>query len=158
MPPLVLAEQQIIIGPNYPNHIEGRLVRTLNTPWGRFDIGALVSALPAEQQPDITIVLSDAFQNCVPVNLGAVPGHKVLLVADTHHGNVPLRTLLDYARREPFDRIVLTHDPHHLHWFMEADIAPTTYIPNVNCAYHYFGRILLRRCFSRICFWQYGHR
>ena len=101
MPPLVLAERQILLVPTIPTHGGGGVVRTLNTPMRIIsDIGALVSALPAEQQPDITIVLSDAFQNCVPVNLGAVPGHKVLLVADTHHGNVPLRTLLDYARRE----------------------------------------------------------
>ena len=88
-----------------------------------------------EQKPELTVVLVDAFQNCVPENLGAVPGRKLLLVGDTHHGNTPLRTMLEYARQELFDRIILTHDPHHLHWFAEAGIAPTAYIPNVNCAY-----------------------
>jgi hypothetical protein len=58
-----------------------------------------------------------------------------LLVADTHHGEAPLQKCLAYARQEPFDRIALIHDPHHLHWFTEAQIAPTTYIPNVNVAH-----------------------
>ena len=44
--------------------------------------------------------------------------------------------MLAYARQEPFDQIIVTHDPHHLHWFTEAAIAPISYIPNVN-VFHY---------------------
>jgi len=135
MPPLAVSEQQIIVGPNYTTHKDGSTVRTLKVAPGRYDLAALVFSLPTAQRPDLTIVMADAFQNCVPENLADVPGRKLLLVADTHHGDSPLQKMLAYARQEPFDRIVVTHDPHHLHWFTEADIAPATYIPNFNCAY-----------------------
>jgi hypothetical protein len=134
MPPLTVSSRQITVGPNYHRHIEAGTVRSLHVAPGRYDLATLVASLPAGQKPELTIVLADAYQTCVPVSLAAVPGRKLLLVADTHHGVAPLQKMLAYARQEPFDRIVVTHDPHHLHWFTEADIAPTTYIPNVNCA------------------------
>ena len=93
------------------------------------------SSLPEDQKPELTVILINSFQNCVPENLAAVPGRKLLLIADTHHGDTPLQKCIAYARQQPFDRIALTHDPHHLHWFTEAQIAPTTYIPNVNVSY-----------------------
>ena len=135
MPPLVISEQQIIVGPNYPQRVEGGMVRSVNVARGRYDLAAVVSSLPVEQYPELTVVLADAFQNCVPERLAEVPGRKLLIVADTHHGNEPLQKLLAYARQEPFDQIVVTHDPHHVHWFAEADIVPTTYIANINCSY-----------------------
>ena len=141
MPPLAVSERQIIVGPRYPTRIEDAVVRSLNVAPGRYDLAAIVSSLPGDQKPELTVVLVDGFLECAPENLGSVPGSKVLLVADTHHGVSPLQKILDYARREPFDRIVVTHDPHHLHWFTEANIAPTIYIPNINCAH--FGQGLI---------------
>ena len=135
MPPLIISERQIIVGLSYPNSSEGGLVRSINVMRGRYDLAALLSSLPDTQMPDLTVVLADAYQDCVPENLAAVPGRKVLLVADTHHGQNPLQKMLAYARQEPFDRIIVTHDPHHLHWLAEANIAPTKYIPNINCAH-----------------------
>lgn len=135
IPPLVISEQQIVVGPKYPRRIEDGVVRSLNVAPGRYDLAALVSSLPVEQRPDLTVVLADAYQNCVPEKLASVPGRKLLLLADTHHGIAPLQKMLAYARQEPFDHIIVTHDPHHLHWFAEADVAPTTYIPNINCSY-----------------------
>jgi hypothetical protein len=135
IPPLLISERQIIIGPNYPDASEGSRVKSIRVAPGRYDLGALIPALPKDQRPELTVVLIDSFQNCVPENLAAVPGRKLLLVADTHHGDAPLQKCLAYARKQPFDRIALIHDPHHLHWFTEAKIAPTTYIPNVNVAY-----------------------
>jgi hypothetical protein len=150
MPPLGITDRQIIVGPNYPTRIEERKVLSLNVTRGRYDLAALVSSLPLEQKPELTVVLADSFQNCVPENLAEVPGLKLLLIADTHHGNAPLQTMLAYARREPFDRIVVTHDPHHLHWFVEANIAPTIYIPNINC--FHFPQQLNKRRQAAICF------
>jgi hypothetical protein len=135
MPPLVVSDRQIIVGPRYPRRLEGETVRTLNVPPGPYDLAALVASLPAGQKPDLILVLADAFEICLPKGLMNVPGRKLLLVADTHQGSSPLQKMLAYARSEPFDRIIVTHDPHHLHWFTEADIAPTTYVPNINCAY-----------------------
>jgi hypothetical protein len=135
MPPLVVSERQIIVGPCYFDHVEDGLVKHRRAGPGRYDLAALVASLPPDQKPDLTIVLADSHRACVPYNLGGVPGRKLLLVADTHHGDEPIQTLLSYARQEPFDRIVVTHDPHHLHWFTEAGIAPAMYIPNVNCCF-----------------------
>src|SRR5215813_2505825 len=123
MPPLAVSGRQIIVGRGYPTRIEGR-VKSLNITRGRYDLARVVFSLPADQRPELTLVLADAFENCLPENLAAVPGQKVLLVADTHHGERPLQKMLAYARQEPFDRIVVIHDPHHLHWFTEAAIAP----------------------------------
>jgi Glycosyl transferases group 1/SEC-C motif len=135
IPPLLISERQIIVGPNYPYAREGGRYRSIRVAPGRYDLGNLVASLPEDQRPELTVVLIDSFQNCVPENLAAVPGRKLLLIADTHHGDTPLQKCLAYARQQPFDCIALTHDPHHLHWFTEAQIAPTTYIPNVNVTY-----------------------
>ena len=105
---------------------------TLHQPAGVFELAERLSVLHAEDLPDLTIVLADAYLGCVPRNLGRIPGRKILLVADTHHGRAPLQTLISYAQSEPFDGVVLLHDPHHLHWFAEAGIKPLTYLPNVN--------------------------
>jgi Glycosyl transferases group 1/SEC-C motif len=135
IPPLLISDRQIIVGPNYPDVKEGGRHRSIRVAPGRYDLGALVASLPEDQKPQLTVVLIDSFQGCVPENLSAVPGRKLLLIADTHHGDAPLRKCMAYARQHPFDRVALIHDPHHLHWFTEAQIAPTTYIPNVNVSY-----------------------
>jgi hypothetical protein len=137
MPPIAVSARQIVVGPGYPTRIEDR-VKSLNVASGRYDLASVVFSIPADQRPELTLILVDAFQDCLPENLAAVPGRKVLLAADTHHGEKPLQKMLAYARQEPFDRIALIHDPHHLHWFTEAAIAPTTYIPNLNV--HHFPR------------------
>jgi Glycosyl transferases group 1 len=133
--PLIVSERQIILGPHYPLRVERGRVRSVKTPKGRYDLMTLVSSLPADQRPELILVLIDSFQECLPEDLTSVPGRKLLLVADTHHGEAPLQKCLAYARQEPFDRIVVMHDPHHLHWFEEAQIAPTKYIPNLNVRY-----------------------
>ena len=118
IPPLVISERQIVVGPNHPTS-SGR-IPSLKIPHGRYDMAGLISLLPSDQRPELIVVLADSYEQCVPVNLAAVPGRKMLLVADTHHGKNPLQKMLAYARQEPFDQIVLIHDPHHLHWFTEA--------------------------------------
>ncbi|MBY0382250.1 MAG: glycosyltransferase [Xanthobacteraceae bacterium] len=136
MPPLEVSPRQIIVGPDYKSVTQDGLIRAINVRPGEYDLGHLVASLPAGQKPDLTIVIADSFQMCVPRNLAAVPGRKLLLAADTHHGQAPLRKVIAYAQSEPFDRIAVIHDPHHLHWIAEAGIAPATYIPNVNVQHH----------------------
>jgi Glycosyl transferases group 1 len=135
IPPLPISDRQIVVGPRFPTRTEGGLVRSLNVPKGRYDVAALVSSLPADQRPDLIVALVESFQNCLLENLAAVPGRKVMLVGDTHHGKDPLQTMMAYARQEPFDCILVTHDGHHLHWFTEAGIAPTGFIPCLNVAH-----------------------
>jgi len=83
-------------------------------------MAGLISLLPPDQRSELIVVLADSYEQCVPVNLAAVRGRRIPPVADTHHGQNLLQKMLGYARR-----IVLIHDPQHLHWFTEAAIAPT---------------------------------
>jgi hypothetical protein len=112
MPPIAVSARQIVVGPGYPTRIEDR-VKTLNVAPGRYDLASVAFSIPADQRPELTLVVVDAFQDCLPENLTAAPGRKVLLAADTHHGEKPLQKMLSYARQEAFDRIALIHDPHH---------------------------------------------
>src|ERR1700751_1627622 len=91
IPPLLISDRQIIVGPNYPDVKEGGRHRSIRVAPGRYDLGALVASLPEDQKPQLTVVLIDSFQGCVPENLSAVPGRKLLLIADTHHGDAPLK-------------------------------------------------------------------
>ena len=132
MPPITLSDRQVVVGPNYPDAAQGGRVTSLNVPLGPYDLAALVRRLPADQKPDLIVVQADAFENCKPVGLAAVPGMKLLLAADTHHGQDALTRMVAYAKSEPFDRIAVLHDPHHLHWLSEAGLAGVRYIPNAN--------------------------
>jgi len=124
MPPLELAERQIIIGPTYPSQVDNR-GRVLSINCQReFDIAAAAAALPSDQQPDLFVAQIDSFFACVPRNVQALACRKVALIADTHHGPAPLSDLLAYFALERYDRLAVAHDPHHLHWFAEADLAP----------------------------------
>lgn len=120
IPPLPLSPHQINVGPGYPDATDesGRILS--RHVEANFDATALIDSLPADQKPDLFVALVDAWQNCVPRNIAALPCRSVLIIADTHHGQAPLTTMLDYAASEPYHRLTLTHDPHHLHWFHAA--------------------------------------
>src|SRR5690349_6478327 len=78
MPPLSLSERQIIVGPGYLSSSVDGVTKSVNVPAGRYDLASVARSLPAEQSPDLTIVLADASQSCWPTNLEAVPGRKLL--------------------------------------------------------------------------------
>jgi hypothetical protein len=156
MPPLAISERQVTVGPGFSNWTEHGRVRSLNVAYGQYDLAALVASLPSDQRPELTVVLADSYQNCIPRNLARAPGRKLLLAGDTHHGPKPLEKMLTYARQEPFDGIVVIHDPHHLHWYVEAGFEQTTYIPNINVA-HLPQRFDERRKCSIVFVGQAGH-
>lgn len=132
MPPLVLSDRQITAGPGYDTtYADGRMA-TLSVPLGPFDLPPVVAALPQGQKPELIVVQMDSYENFKPLGLEHTPGRKLLLVADTHHGDGALGKMLDYARAQAFDRIALIHDPHHLHWFAEAGVENVRYLPNIN--------------------------
>ncbi len=132
MPPLVLSDRQITAGPGYETtRVDGR-VASLNVPLGPFDLPPVIAALPDDQKPELVVVQMDSYENFKPLGLSAVRAPKLLLIADTHHGDGALAKMLDYARSQPFDRVALIHDPHHLHWFAEAGIKDVRYLPNIN--------------------------
>jgi hypothetical protein len=136
MPPLSMSPEQIVVGPHYPDEEQADGIRSLTLPKGPFDAGALIDRLPSRQKPDMLVALVDSFRVCVPVNLSSVKIPKHLIIGDTHHGQHPLTTMLGYLREERFDRLIVTYDPHHLHWFAEARIAPAAYIAAINVHDH----------------------
>lgn len=129
MRPPVLGDEQIVCGPDWADDIapDGR-VRALRTPAGAYDLGEILARLPAAQRPDVVVCLADASRRNLPRNLRAFTGPKILLIADTHHLQAPIMTMIRYAASEPFDQMVLLYDRHHagifraagfknLHWF-----------------------------------------
>jgi hypothetical protein len=132
IPPLSLSERQIIVGPSYQDTYDelGRTL-TLNCP-REFDVAELISRMPESERPDLFVALVDSHFGCVPRNLGALGCRKVLIIADTHHGPAPLFQLIVYAKSEPYDRLAVTHDPHHLHWFAQTIDVPVALHLNLN--------------------------
>jgi len=132
MPPLILSDQQIIVGPHYSTRIDDGIIKSINAPGMSYDLSKVVSSFPDRQKPELTVALVGGYMAHVPVNLGRVPGRKVLLITDTHHGNLPIRSLIEYTRREKFHKIAVIHDPHHLHWFAESGLEDVRWVPNVD--------------------------
>lgn len=131
MAPPRLSDEQVNAGPDWNDHSIGGHVISLATARGDYDIAALVARLPAEQQPDVVVCLVDAAWRSTPRNLKALACPKVLLVADTHHLNGPINGMIDYARSEPFDRIVLLYDRHHAPLFRAAGLRDLFWFPGL---------------------------
>ncbi|WP_414663078.1 glycosyltransferase family protein [Horticoccus sp. 23ND18S-11] len=131
MAPPRLALEQINCGPDWLDADIGGYVTTLNTPSGAFDLAAVAARLPADQQPDAVVCLVDASWRSIPRNLKAFRCPKVLLVADTHHLNMPITGMIQYARQEAFDRIVFLYDRHHAEFFQIAGLKQLYWFPGL---------------------------
>ncbi len=131
MPPK-LGDEQINAGPDWLDERapDGRW-RSLQTPAGEYDLAAPLARLPREQQPDAVVALVDASWRNMPRNLGAFPGPKALLVADTHHLNSPLIGMFRYAATEAYDRIVFLYDRHHAGIFRAAGFRNVFWFPGL---------------------------
>lgn len=132
MAPPQLSEEQIVAGPDWADERDaaGR-VRSLQTPVGDYSIAALFAKLPMEQWPDVLVCLVDSSRRNLPRNLAAFRGPKVLLLADTHHLQSPLMTMIRYAAAEPFDRIVFLYDRHHAPIFGAAGFRNLFWFPGL---------------------------
>lgn len=131
MAPPQLGVSQINCGPDWPDQmVEGRVV-SLKTPAGAYDAGALARRLPVTQRPDAVVCLVDAARRNLPANLRVFRCPKVLLVADTHHLHAPITQMLQYAGSEPFDRIVILYDRHHLEFFRSAGLKNLFWFPGL---------------------------
>lgn len=132
MRPPTLGDEQVNCGPaqTAATDVDGRVV-SLPTPVGEYDLAAVVAALPAAQVPDLVVCLVDSSRRNMPRNLGAFRCPRVLLVADTHHLAEPLQGLLAYAAGEPFDRIVLLYDRHHVGFFRSAGLRNLYWFPGL---------------------------
>lgn len=132
MAPPQLGEEQINAGPDWTDAQDagGRWV-SLQTPAGEYSIASLFAKLPLEQWPDVLVCLVDASRRNLPRNLGAFRGPKILLLADTHHLQSPLLTMIRYAAAEPFDRIVFLYDRHHAPFFGAAGFKNLFWFPGL---------------------------
>jgi len=131
MAPPRLGDEQINCGPFFPNEeLAGKLL-SLRTPSGEFDLAKVVSRLPADHEPDAVVCLVDSSWICVPRNLDAVHGPKVLLVADTHHLKRPILGMIDYIAAQRFDRVVFLYTRHHIDLFRAAGIRNLFWFPGL---------------------------
>ncbi len=133
MAPTQLSTQQVNCGPFYQDAVDqnGKII-SLATPVGAYDLAAIVARLPAEQQPDLVVIKSDATRTNMPYNIGALPCPAVLLAGDTQHLQQPLRTVVQYATSQPFAVVVTDHKRHHLHFFAESGAANCHWLPGFN--------------------------
>jgi len=137
MAPPRLAEEQINCGPYFQDRcVQGRWM-SVATMSGNYDLAKVARRLPAAQQPDLIAVHIDgASMAGMPRNLAAFKCPKVLLVADTHHGpRNPIAGMIRYALSEPFDRVVLLYDRHHLDIFRAAGVKNLHWLPSLTFAH-----------------------
>ena len=123
-PPLLSADQ-INCGPGFLDQQSGE--RT--TPNGEFDIGTLIAELPAGQYPDVVVCQVDCGFRIKPRNFGALRCPTILLVADSHWGDRALSSMVAYAASEPFSRVVVLYDRHHLEFYRAAGIKNIHWFP-----------------------------
>ena len=131
MAPPRLAEEQVNCGPFFPNEDLAGKVVSMRTVAGEFDLAKTVDRLPPEQKPDAVVCLVDSSWICVPRNLGAIPGPKILLVADTHHLKRPILGMLDYISSQKFDRVIFLYTRHHLAIFQAAGVRNLYWFPGL---------------------------
>jgi len=129
MDPPSLAPGQVVCGPERPDREYRGLVTSLKTPLGRYDLAQQVERLAPEQRPDLVVVRADATRRNRPVNLASIGARKVLLIGDTHHLRMPITGLIDYAKSEPFDLILLDYTRQHAHFFLEAGVRNLHWLP-----------------------------
>lgn len=132
IPPPRLSEQMIVCGPFIQTRqMEDGRYYSLNTPRGRFDLAQVLATLPSEQTPDVIVVWSDASCTIQPGNIAACPGHKVLIIGDTHHMQQPIRCLLSYATQERFDTYLIVATRQHAHFFVEGGLDRLFWLPGL---------------------------
>ena len=133
----LFSSEEVFCGPDAAEVSEDGRVRAIRTEGNEPDVRDILSRLPAGQQPEYVVVKADATGRCLPRNLAAVKGRKVLLVGDTHHMEAPIRTLLRYAGSEPFDFIVFDHTRHHARIFAEAGFRNLHWLPALDYGFVY---------------------
>jgi hypothetical protein len=131
MDPPRLSADQVVCGPERPDRSEAGRAIWLKTPLGQYDLAAQIDRLPIEQRPELVVVRADATRRNRPGNLDSVKARRVLLIGDTHHGRAPIEGLIRYAKSEPFDLILLDYTRQHGHFFLEAGLSQTRWLPAI---------------------------
>jgi glycosyltransferase involved in cell wall biosynthesis len=120
---------EIFCGPDAIDCGDDALLRSVRTEAGSFDVQGVLKRIPPGQRPDYVVVKADATGRNLPRNLAAIRAPKVLLVGDTHHMDRPIRSLIRYAKEEPFDFVVFDHTRHHARFFAEAGLRNLYWLP-----------------------------
>lgn len=131
----LFSANEVFCGPDAETRISAGHVSALKAPLGTYDVGEILNRLPGEQQPEILIVKADSTRRNFPRNLSRVACPKVLIVGVTHFLHHPIRTLIEYAKAEPFDFVIMEVTRHHARWFAEAGVQNLHWLPAVsfNC-------------------------
>jgi len=132
MQPPQLSDDQVNCGPDWPDQRgdDGRYL-SLSTPVGEYDLALIAERLGADQQPDVVVCLVDASKRNMPRNLARFSCPKVLLMADTHHMQSPVETMLNYIASEGFDRHIILYCRHHAVFFRSAGVKNIFWFPGL---------------------------
>lgn len=98
-------------------------------------MGELAKALPSDQQPDVVVCHVDCSFGIRPRNLRAFGCPKILLAADSHWGERAMSEMVRYAASEPFDRVVVLYDRHHIPFYRAAGIKNVHWFPGLTFAH-----------------------
>ncbi len=135
MAPPRLAGEQINAGPFFVSRqIDGRWI-SKSTAYGAFDLAEIARALPRDQQPDVVVCHVDCGFGIKPRNVRAFRCPVVLFAADSHWGERALSEMVRYAASEPFDRVVVLYDRHHIPFYRAAGIRNVHWIPGLTFAH-----------------------
>jgi len=135
MAPPRLAAEQINAGPFFVSRqIDGRWI-SKSTPYGAFDLAEIARALPDDQQPDVVVCHVDCGVGIKPRNIRAFGCPVVLFAADSHWGDRALSEMVRYAASEPFDRVVVLYDRHHIPFYRAAGVRNVHWIPGLTFAH-----------------------
>ena len=125
----IISSKEIFCGPDTEDEIVGGSRRCVKTPSHPFDVYSYFKEKGITEQPDLILVKADATGRTFPRNLGAFKCPKVLLVGVTHFLDQPIRKVIEYAKSEPFDFIIMDVTRHHAHWFREAGLKNVHWLP-----------------------------
>jgi predicted O-linked N-acetylglucosamine transferase (SPINDLY family)/glycosyltransferase involved in cell wall biosynthesis len=125
----LIAENEIFCGPDTADKSIDDVLLCGNAPAGSFNAVEFCHSKHIALNHDVLVVKADATGRNFPRNLAEFKCPKVLLVGDTHHMQAPIRKLIEYAKSEPFDRIIFDHTRHHARWFFEAGFTNLHWIP-----------------------------
>jgi predicted O-linked N-acetylglucosamine transferase (SPINDLY family)/glycosyltransferase involved in cell wall biosynthesis len=125
----LIDKNEVFFGPDAKDEMIGGRPHSIKTPFEKYDAVHFIKQKGLSEKPSVILVKADSTGRNFPRNLAGFDCPKILLVGDTHHMREPIRKLIDYAKSEPFDRIIFDHTRHHARWFFEAGVANLHWIP-----------------------------
>ncbi|MDX2144993.1 MAG: glycosyltransferase [Rhodospirillaceae bacterium] len=108
---------------------DGRL-HPKRLPSSEFQLRPFLSRnVPSLLSPEVSLIVWKNGPLPQPRTIHEFPGKKILIVGDSHYGEL-LRQSLIYATQEPFDAIFV-FNRYHAHWFREGQLAPVHWLPGI---------------------------